>query len=113
LIKQLQIQNILDLVLAINNRNTISDIEVIPGISDHDVVRFSINSRCRRKPKVNGKYIFERKRTRIALRIKKELQAFTENFDEACEGKSLNGKWDEFELTMRHIIDNCVLHKTS
>ena len=46
-------------------------------------------------------------------RIRKELQAFTENFDKACEGKSLNDKWDEFELTMRHIIDNCVPHKTT
>jgi hypothetical protein len=45
--------------------------------------------------------------------IKKELQAFTENFDEECEGKSLNDKWDEFELTMRHVIDDCVPHKTT
>jgi hypothetical protein len=52
--KQLQTQNILDLVLA-NNRNTISDIDVIPGISDHDIVRFSINSCCRRKPNVKRK----------------------------------------------------------
>ena len=40
--KQLQTQSILDLILA-NNRNNISGIEVIPVISDHDIVRFSIN----------------------------------------------------------------------
>ncbi|CAB3999350.1 Hypothetical predicted protein [Paramuricea clavata] len=70
--KQLQTQNILDLVLA-NNRNNISDIEVIPGISDHDIVRFLINSRCRRKPNVKRKVYIRKKAD--SDRIRKELQA--------------------------------------
>ena len=39
--KHLQAQNILDLVL-VNYRNIISDVDVITGISDHDIVRSSI-----------------------------------------------------------------------
>ena len=101
--KQLQTPNILDIVLA-NNRNTISDIEVIPGTSDHDIVRFSINSHCRRKLNVKRKVYIGKKAD--SDHIRKELQVFTENFDKACEGKSLNDKCDKFELTMQRIIDN-------
>ncbi len=67
--KQLQTQNILDLVLA-NNRNTISDCN-----PDHDIVRFSINLRCRRKINVKQRVTiiyYSKKRTQSDL-IRKEM----------------------------------------
>ncbi len=89
--KQLQTQNILDLVLA-NNRNTSSDIDVIPGISDHDIVRFSINSCCRRKPNVKRKVYI---RTQIVFgrsckSLPKTLTKHVRENPQMINGTSLN-----------------------
>ena len=62
--KHLQAQNILDLVL-VNNRNIISDVDVIPGISDHDIVRSSITCGVEGNKALNKKYMLERNGTRI------------------------------------------------
>ena len=72
--------NILDLVL-VNNRNIISDVDVIPDVKGNRGVKQKVN--------VGKKW--------DSNRIRKELQAFTENFYTACEGKSLNEKWDVFQ----------------
>lgn len=53
-------QNILDLILS-NNPNIIENVRVIPGISDHDIVLFTVNTSCRRKKNVKRK-IFIRKK---------------------------------------------------
>ena len=44
--------NILDLVLT-NNNKLVSNITVVPGISDHDIVTFDLNTHCQKKR--NGK----------------------------------------------------------
>lgn len=38
-------QNILDLILS-NNSNIIENVSVVPGISDHDIVLFTVNTSC-------------------------------------------------------------------
>lgn len=58
--RQLQTHNTLDLVLS-NNRNPVSSIKVMPGISDHDIVLFTLNTRCRRKPSVKRKVYIRKK----------------------------------------------------
>ena len=81
------------------------------GISDHDIVHFTLNTRCRRRPSVKRKVYIRKKAD--SERIRKELQTFTENFNKSTEGKSVNDEWEEFESTMRYIMDSCVPHKTT
>ena len=67
-------QNILDLILS-NNSNIIENVSVVPGISDHDIVLFTVNTSCRRKKKMsNAKYSLGKKPTLLAL--KKNLQNY-------------------------------------
>ena len=44
-------QNILDLIPS-NNSNIIENVSVVPGISDHDIVLFTVNTSYRRKENV-------------------------------------------------------------
>ena len=67
-------QNILDLILS-NNSNIIENISIVPGLSDHDIVLFTVNTSCRRKKNVKRKiYNLERKPTLLAS--KKNLQIY-------------------------------------
>ena len=52
--------NILDLVLT-NNNKLVSNITVVPGISDHDIVTFDLNTHCQKKRNVKRK-VYIRKR---------------------------------------------------
>ena len=63
-------QNILDLILS-NNSNIIENVSVVPGISEHDIVLFTVNTSCRRKKNVKRK-IFIRKKA-DSTNIKEEL----------------------------------------
>ena len=85
--RQLQTHNASDLVLS-NNRNPVSSIKVMPGISDHAIVLFTLNTRCTRKPSVKRKVYIRKKAD--SNRIRKELQTFTENINKSAEGKSVN-----------------------
>ena len=108
--RQLQTHLASDLVLS-NNRNPVSSIKIVPGISDHDIVLSTLNTRCRRKPSVKRKVYIRKKAD--SDRIRKELQTFIENINKSAEGKSVNERWEEFESTMRYIKDSCVPHKTT
>ena len=43
-----KLHNILDLVFT-NNENIINNVKVLPGISDHDIVYFQVNLKCKKK----------------------------------------------------------------
>ena len=92
-------QNILDLILS-NNSNIIENVSVVPGISDHDIVLFTVNISCRRKKNVKGK-IFIRKKA-DSTRIKEELtklplHMYTRGFN------SIDEKWRSFEDNIHRI----------
>ena len=53
-------QNTLDLVFT-NNAGIVSGTEVVPGISDHDMVLFSVKTSCRKKKNVKRKVYIKRK----------------------------------------------------
>jgi len=63
-------QNILDLILS-NNSNIIENVSVVPGISDHDIVLFIVNTFCRRRK--NAKRKIDIRKKADATRIKEEL----------------------------------------
>ena len=52
--------NILDLVFT-NNAGIMSGIEVVPGISDHDIVLFFVKTSCRKKKNVKRKVYIKKK----------------------------------------------------
>ena len=52
----------------------IENVSVVPGISDHDIVLFTVNASCRIKKNVKRK-IFSRKMPSL-LALKKDLQNY-------------------------------------
>ena len=44
-------------------------------------------------------------------RIKEELREFSNHFENSLIQESIDVKWDEFEKTVRHIIDDCIPNK--
>ena len=109
-IRQLSTNNVLDFVFS-NNSNIVSSIKTIPGISDHDIVHFTLNVRCKRKRNVKRKIYIKKKADQT--RIRQELQTFAQNFDNVTQGKSVEAKWELFESTMQNIINNCIPYKLS
>lgn len=103
-------QSILDLVLTTgNNTNMVNTINIVPGISDHDIVAFSLNVSCQNKRWVKRKiYIRNRADTN---RVKEELRKFSNHFENSLKQESTDVKWDEFEKTVRHIMDDCIPNK--
>ena len=99
-------QNILDLILS-NNLNIIENVSVVPSISDHDIVLFTVNTSCRRKKNVKRK-IFIRKKadsTRIKELTKLSFYMDTRDFN------SIDDKWSCFEDNIHRIMDSCIPSK--
>ena len=101
------IQNILDLILS-NNSNIIENVSVVPGISDHDIVLFTVNTSCRRRKDVKRK-IFIRKKA-DSTRIKEELTNLS-LFMDTRGFNSIDDKWSCFEDNIYRIMDSCIPSK--
>ena len=101
-------QNILDLV-STNNARIVSGIEVVPGISDHEMVLFSVKISCRKKRNVKRKVYIKRKAN--CSRIKEILIEFSDSFMENLREFSVDEMWDTFERSIRSIMDACIPHK--
>ena len=71
-------QNILDLILS-NNSNIIENVSVVPGICDHDIVLFTVNTSCRRRKSVKRKIYIRKKAD--STRIKEELTNLSFHMD--------------------------------
>ncbi|XP_020606237.1 uncharacterized protein LOC110044991, partial [Orbicella faveolata] len=102
-------QNILDLILS-NNSNIIENISVVPGISDHDIVLFTVNTSCRRKKNVKRK-IYIRKKADSSS-VKEELTNLSLHMD--TRGfNSIDDKWSCFEDNIYRIMNSCIPSKWS
>ena len=87
--------NILDLIFT-NNENIINNVKVLPEISDHDIVYFQINLKCKKKRHVKRK-VFIRKRANKEL-IQQKLQDFFLNYFEcSLKHESIDTKWVAFQ----------------
>ena len=58
--RQGETQNTLGLVLS-NNKNIVRNVQVVPGISDHDIVLFTVNTTCKKKKNIERKIYFRKK----------------------------------------------------
>ena len=100
-------QNILDLILS-NNPNIIENVSVVPGISDHDIVLFTVNTSCRRKKNVQRK-IYIRKKS-DSTRIKEKLTNLSLYMD-TRRFNSIDDKWSYLEDNIHRIMDSCIPSK--
>lgn len=103
-------QNILDLVLS-NNKNIVRDVQVVPGISDHDIVLFTVNTTCKKRKNVKRKIYFRKKAD--SDRIKEELKKLANDINLNNESKTVDEKWNEFEFGVHRIMDALIPHKMS
>ena len=103
----------LDLVLS-NNKNIVRNVQVVPGISDHDIVLFTVNTTCKKKKNIKRKIYFRKKAD--TDRIKEELKKLADNVNLNSENKTVDEKWNEFELGVHRIMDQmsrCPVHATT
>ncbi len=77
--KQGETENILDLVLT-NNDKIIKNVQILPGISDDDMVLFHVNLACSKKMRIKRKIYIRNKAD--TTRIQEELQDLVNTFDE-------------------------------
>ena len=108
--RQGETHNTLELVLS-NNKNIVRNVQVLPGISDHDIVLFTVNTTCKKKKNIKRKICF-RKKTHTD-RIKEELKKLADNVNLNSESKTVDEKWNEFELGVHRIMDDHIPHKMS
>jgi hypothetical protein len=106
--KQGETENILDLVLT-NNDKIISNVQILPGISDHDMVFFYVNLACSKKRRIKCK-IYMRKKA-DTTRIQEELQDLVNTFNERMIHESVEAKWNMSQEKITEIMDTCIPHK--
>ena len=86
-----------------------SGIEVVPGISDHDMVLFSVKISCRKKKNVKPKVSIKRKAN--CSRIKQMLNELADSFMANSKELLVDELWDTFECSIRSTMDACIPHK--
>lgn len=100
--------NTLELVLS-NRPDIICNVSVEPGISDHDIVLFTLKSYCHKKRHVKRK-VYIRKRSDDE-RIKLELKTLVEKLNTQYDNNSVEAKWNDFDNSVHNIVDSCIPHK--
>ena len=108
--RQGETHNTLDLVLS-NNKNIVRNVQVVPGISNHDIVLFTVNTTCKMKKNIKRKIYFRKKAD--TNRIKEELKKLADSVNLNSESKTVDEKWNEFELGVHRIMDDHIPHKMS
>ena len=106
--RQGKVANILDLVFT-NKASLIQDTQVIPGISDHDMVITDLSLEPpRRRPQKRKVYI--RKRANVQ-QIKSDLLSFANYYLTNLLHADLDMKWDTFVATISDTLERNVPHK--
>ena len=101
--------NILDLVFT-NNSPAVTSANVIPGISDHDIVELTLNISPPRK-KLPKRKIYLKKKANIE-RIKEDLTKFKlQYYTKFNNSIDVDEKWNSFEQEIKLIIDKNTPHK--
>ena len=98
----------LDLVLS-NRPDIICNVSVEPGISDHDLVLFTLKLSCHKKRHVKRK-VYIRKGSDDE-RTKLELKTLSAKLNTQYNKNSVEAEWNDFENSVRNILDSCIPHK--
>ena len=100
----------LDLVLS-SVPSLISDVNVRPGMSDHDLVVFKIKVKPHRAPRPRRKVYLHHKADLEALR--REMSTRPKEFFELCSSRDLESNWTFFKNTLLNAVDKHVPSKMS
>jgi hypothetical protein len=89
----------------------VRNIKVVPGISDHDIVTFDLNTYCQKKRNVKRK-VYIRKKADLNG-IKKALKNFAERFEREAITKSVEERWNDLEYRLQHIMNTFIPYRTT
>ena len=101
--------NTLDLAFT-NNVSAVTSTNIIPGISDHDIVEISLKTSPPRK-KLPKRKIFLKKKANTDLITDGLNQLKNSYFTKFNGSTDIDSKWNFFELGIKNIIDQHVPHK--
>ena len=90
-------RNSLDLVFS-NNNTIVNNFKITPGISDHDIVSFTVNLALKKKRLAKRK-IYIRKRT-DQEKLNQQFRSFATQFENSTTNMSVGGKWKVFVQTI-------------
>lgn len=96
---------ILDLVLT-THPDLVTSLSVIPGLSDHSAIHFTIPNRNPRRQKTS-KTFRDYKRADYAA-INRELEIFTEELFQNFDQRSVDENWHRFKSKVSELIDHYV-----
>lgn len=89
------------------------NVKITPGISDHDIVSFTVNLAPKKKSLVKHKLmIYIRKRT-DQEKLNRQLRNFATQFENLPTNISVDGKWKVFVQNITSIMDDCIPKKLS
>ena len=100
--------NILDLFLT-TNHTLVESVSIIPGLSDHNIVKCIVNSKPKVVKKAPRKTLLYRKADWASLKV--HMQSFCRSFLSSCEGKSVEVMWTEFKEALNSGIQKFVPSK--
>ena len=97
--------NILDLFLTTNH--TLAEyVSIIPGLSDHNIVKCIVNSKPKVTKKAPRKTFLYRKAGWVSFRD--YMQSFCSSFLSSYEGKSVEALWTEFKEALNSGIEKFI-----
>ncbi|XP_048583255.1 uncharacterized protein LOC125562943 [Nematostella vectensis] len=98
----------LDLVIS-STPALVSDITIHPGMSDHDIVKFNINTKTRRIKTPPHKVYLYNKMDLAAL--KRDVAKLSEDFTLCCEERSLEKNWSFFEDRLKSAVESHIPYR--
>ncbi|XP_072014906.1 uncharacterized protein [Amphiura filiformis] len=107
--KPTRLNSILDLVLT-NNSSFIKNVEVIPGLSDHEAVLSVLNGFAQVKKKPPHKIYLKRKAD--VEKIKQDMKIFGDSFRNEAN-LTVQEKWDMFDSKIKQVMEENVPTKMS
>ncbi|CAG2200390.1 unnamed protein product [Mytilus edulis] len=102
--------NILDLCFT-NNPNLIKKVEVGPGISDHNLVKITINTKAKIHKKPPRKIYMYKKGNMEGIRS--DLRSKLENFKEDSNKEGIETSWTNFKHLVTESIENNIPSKNT
>ena len=96
-------ENILDLFLT-TNHILVESVSITPGLSGHDIVKFTTNTKSTEVKKAPRKTLLYREADWASLKV--YMQSFCHSYLSSCGCKSVEVMWTEFKEALDSGIQN-------
>ena len=94
-----------------NNESIIQNLKVIPGISDNEMVSFTINLKSKRK-KIPKRTFFFRRKANVD-QMKSDMLSFDDYYMNHLKGTSVDNKWNKLEQAIKDSMKANIPSKTT